>query len=71
MSRLKTLSMMINHHLINQNLKENEFSMMINNLLLEIEKENEELKERIVLLEVAQNKLMNWWAEELKRRTSE
>ena len=66
MSRLKTLSMMINHHL-----KENEFSMMINNLLLEIEKENEELKERIVLLEAAQNKLMNWWAEELKRRTSE
>ena len=66
MSRLKTLSMMINHHL-----KENEFSMMINNLLLEIEKENEELKERIVLLEAAQKKLMNWWAEELKRRTSE
>jgi len=66
MSRLKTLSMMINHHL-----KENEFSMMINNLLLEIEKENEELKKRIVLLEAAQNKLMNWWAEELKRRTSE
>jgi len=53
MSRLKTLSMMINNH------------------LLEMEKENEELKERIVLLEAAQNKLMNWWAEELKRRTSE
>ena len=58
MSRLKTLSMMINNH------------------LLEIEKENEELKSRIVLLEAAQNKLMNWWAEELinrrkKRRASE
>ena len=66
MSRLKTLSMMINHHL-----KENEFSMMINNLLLEIEKENEELKERIVLLEAAQYKLTKWWVEELKRRTSE